>query len=99
MNLFECQELAKTIGYDSTTFDLCFPKGKISCRWLDAYLGLFKKEHSKGFMVANDFKGTIENMWCENIQVKSGSRKGRYTKGRRRAEERGRKPTCLPAAK
>lgn len=42
MNLYQCQEKAKDIGYDSAKFVAIFPSGPIECQWLDAYMGLLK---------------------------------------------------------
>jgi len=36
----QCKEIAKKIGFDSTTFDLCGPKGKLKAKWIDAHFGL-----------------------------------------------------------
>lgn len=45
MNLYQCQEEAKSVGYDRAIFFALFPVGIIKCQWLDAYMGLFKINH------------------------------------------------------
>lgn len=40
MNIYKCQELARMIGYNYTTFTAVFPDGEIECRWVDAFEGL-----------------------------------------------------------
>jgi len=42
MNLYQCQEKAKDIGFDKAKFMAIFPVGAVECQWLDAYMGLFK---------------------------------------------------------
>lgn len=69
MTLLECKELAESYGYSSSTFTLCGNKGRIKCRWLDVYLGLFKEINSEGFMMARDlyFRPDI---WVEDFEYK-----------------------------
>lgn len=62
----QCREIAKRIGFNSTTFDLCGPKGKLPCRWLDAYMGLFQRVGEKSFMRASDIE-FANDVWCENV--------------------------------
>lgn len=42
MNLYQCQEKAKDIGFDKAKFVAMFPAGPIECQWLDAYMGILK---------------------------------------------------------
>jgi len=41
MNLYQCQEKAKDIGFDKARFFAAFPAGLFECKWIDAYMGLF----------------------------------------------------------
>jgi len=70
MNILQCQELAKKIGFDSATFDLCGPKGSVPCQWLDAYMGMFTtiadREH---FMMTSQFQFNSD-VWCINLMPK-----------------------------
>ena len=72
MTLNQCQELAKTLGHDSATFDLCGPKGKKPCKWLDAYLGMFIIDGSEGFTMVSQLQ-FAQDLWCENLQFASPS--------------------------
>lgn len=62
----QCREIAKRLGCDSTTFDLCGPTGRKKAKWLDAYLGLFTVEGGTGFMRASDVE-LLRDLWCENV--------------------------------
>jgi hypothetical protein len=42
MNLYQCQEKAKDVGFDKARFFAMFPAGPVECQWFDAYMGLFK---------------------------------------------------------
>jgi len=66
MSIQQCESLAKKFDYDGATFDLCGPKGKLKCKWLDAYMGIFQIEDSKGFNMTSQFEFN-PNMWCENL--------------------------------
>lgn len=37
LNLYQCAEKAKEIGYDKAQFVAVFPVGPVTCQWLDAY--------------------------------------------------------------
>lgn len=70
MSILQCQQAAKKIGFDSATFDLCGPKGRIACVWLDAYMGAFvSKDKPDNFMLASQFQFN-EDVWCENLMSK-----------------------------
>lgn len=64
----QCQTIAKKIGFDSTTFDLCGPNGKKQCKWLDAYFGFFEEigKEKSGFMTVGQIEFT--DLWCENVR-------------------------------
>lgn len=66
LSILQCQKLAQDIGYDGSTFDLCGPKGKLKCTWLDAYFGLFAIENTDGFVMASDFQYAAD-IHCENL--------------------------------
>lgn len=63
----QCEEIAKKIGFDSTTFDLCGPKGKLKAKWIDAHFGMFEVEGHVGFLMSSQFE-LSPDVWCENIQ-------------------------------
>lgn len=66
MNILQCQEMAKNIGFDSTTFDLCGPKGRKKASWRDAYFGFFEIEGVDGCFAASQFQ-YYPDVWCENV--------------------------------
>jgi len=69
ININQCQELAKRIGFDCTEFDLVGPTGRIKCKWLDSYLGIFEVGKEYGFMMASQIQ-FADDIHCENIRVK-----------------------------
>lgn len=71
MNINQCQGLAKKMGFDGATFDLCGPKGKLPCKWLDAYMGLFIIDGAEGFNTVGQFEFRSD-VWCENLQFGEG---------------------------
>jgi hypothetical protein len=66
MSILQCQEAAKKFGFDSVTFDLCGPKGKVKAKWLDAYMGMFKIEGQDGFIISQQIQFSPDT-WCENL--------------------------------
>lgn len=42
MNIYQCQNKAKDIGFDKAKFLASFPAGVKQCRWVDAYFGFFQ---------------------------------------------------------
>lgn len=66
MNILQCQEAAKELGFDRATFDLCGPKGRVKAKWLDAYFGFFQIDGSEGFIMASQFQ-FAPDVWCENL--------------------------------
>lgn len=79
LSINQCERVAKDLAVDNPgkviAFDLCGPKGKFRCKWLDPYLGLFEKaEESKGFFSVRDFEFHSE-LWCENLELKDESTK------------------------
>lgn len=65
MSLYECERLARDGGYNSATFDLCGANGRLPCKWLDAYMGLFTIDGQDGFAMTRDFPSHL--VWCENL--------------------------------
>ena len=49
MDIVECQAKAKEKGFDTATFTLVGPGGKLKCRWIDAYFGSFIVDGQDGF--------------------------------------------------
>lgn len=66
MNILQCQEAAQDIGFDSATFDLVGPKGRIKAKWRDAYMGIFQLDGSDGFVMVRQFQ-FIPDIYCENL--------------------------------
>jgi hypothetical protein len=67
LSMFQCQNLAKKIGFDSATFNLCGPKGQIPCIWLDAYMGIFAtKDDPDHFMMVSQFQYNSD-VWCTDL--------------------------------
>ena len=65
LTINQCESLAQDLG-EGATFDLCGPKGKKPCKWLDAYMGLFQIEGEEGFMMTSQIQ-FASNLWCENL--------------------------------
>lgn len=65
MSLQECEDLAKNVGFDSSSFDLVGPGGRMKAKWLDAYFGFFTVEGQQGFMRVKDAAGY--GLWAENF--------------------------------
>ena len=56
MTLTACERRAKDDrAYDTATFDLVGPIGRLHCRWLDAYFGAFVEVGKEGFYIVSDF--------------------------------------------
>lgn len=66
MSILQCEELAKKLGFDRVTFDLCGPKGSLSAQWVDAYMGMFRV--GEDLIMASQV-ALASNLWCENIRV------------------------------
>lgn len=71
LSVMQCQEMAKDIGYDSMEFDLCGPLGKIHCKWVDAYFGMFSKVGEEGIMMIDKNMKFNPTIWCENLTPKT----------------------------
>lgn len=54
ISIQQCELLAKKLDHDGATFDLVGPLGRKSCKWLDAYMGLFQIDEMPGFLMTND---------------------------------------------
>ena len=67
MNILQCQELAKEIGFDSATFSLCGVKGEIPCKWLDAHLGMFAMQDDPDHVIMVRQFQFNNNVWCKNV--------------------------------
>ena len=68
MSLYECQEKAKHEGFDTATFDLCGPTGRVQCKWLNAYFGFIQKVGDRDFFMSQDLM-TNPLVWCENFSA------------------------------
>lgn len=66
MNILQCQSLAKKIGFDSATFNLCGPKGTLPCKWHDAHMGMFTTvDNPNSFMMVSQFE--FADVWCTDL--------------------------------
>jgi hypothetical protein len=70
VSILQCQEIAKDVGFDSMTFDLCGPKGSRKAKWQDAYFGFFKLEGEDGLFSASQLQ-FAQDLWCENLMLDS----------------------------
>ncbi len=82
LNILQCQEIAKKMGFNSLKFTLHGPSGSLECRWLDAYMGLFISEEHEGKMFGvKDFQ-FVSDLWCsvpiENIDNSTPAAPGRH---------------------
>jgi hypothetical protein len=75
MNINQCERLAKEVGFDKATFDLCGPKGRVKAKWLDAHMGIFQIEGSEGFVMTRQFEFNPD-VWCENLQFGGEAKPG-----------------------
>lgn len=70
VNILQCQQIAKRLGFDKVEFDLVGPTGTLHCKWRDAYLGMFDVEgYEETFFMAKDF-AFLPDVVCKNILVK-----------------------------
>jgi len=53
MNIYQCQEKAKNLGFDKAKFIAHFPAGPVECQWLGAYFGIFKIDKIDGVLRVN----------------------------------------------
>lgn len=64
----DCMQLAQdSEAFDTATFDLVGPRGRIKAKWLDAYMGLLQVEGDSGFCMARDFDR--HDIHCENFDI------------------------------
>lgn len=72
MNLYQCEERAKEIGFDKARFVALFPCGPVECQWLDAYMGLLKINKDgldDGFVMTRDIDREYPNLFCSDPYV------------------------------
>ena len=72
INIFQCEERAKDIGFDKAKFVAFFPSGAKECQWLDAYMGLFKIDADglrDGFVMVRDIDKMFPNLVCTEPYV------------------------------
>ena len=63
----ECEQLAKDLdAFDSMTFELVGPTGRLKARWSDAYFGLFQIDGQDNLMAASSFQ-YVADVHCENL--------------------------------
>ena len=69
MNLYQCENKAKDIGYDKAKFIALFPKGLVECQWADAYFGIFKIEGMKGHVTTRQIDNEFPDLVCTEPYV------------------------------
>ena len=67
MSINDCARKAEDIGFESATFDLCGPNGKVKAKWLDSYMGLFQIQGTSGYNTVRQFENF--DIWCENLEA------------------------------
>lgn len=72
MNLYQCQEKAKDVGFDKAQFEATFPSGKFTCTWVDAYFGFFTVDcpgMDDGFIRVKEIDEMFPTLECENLRI------------------------------
>ncbi len=72
MNIFQCEEKAKEIGFDKAKFLAIFPCGPVNCKWLDAYMGLIildKDGMRDGFVTTRQLDQEYPNLFCSEPYI------------------------------
>lgn len=72
MNLYQCQEKAKDIGFDKAVFEAKFPSGTFNCTWRDAYFGMFTVDApgmDDGFLMVKQIDKMFPQLECANLHV------------------------------
>ncbi|MER0570977.1 hypothetical protein AAA539_19980 [Pseudomonas aeruginosa] len=72
MNIYECERLARDLGYDRAKFTAIFPAGPFECQWLDAYMGIFKVDAEgmrDGFVMVKEMAEMFPNLECIDLRV------------------------------
>lgn len=65
MNIYQCQQKAKEIGFDKAQFVAIFPAGPKLCKWLDAYFGMIQiPELGDGFVTAESLDEEFPDLLC-----------------------------------
>mgnify|MGYP000524126137 CR=1 FL=1 len=70
MNIYQCQKYAKQNGFDSVKFTTDFPIGTRTCKWLDAYFGMFTIEGitDGAFITVRDVDAQFPRLECEIVE-------------------------------
>lgn len=71
MNIHDCERQAREVGFDSAKFEADFPAGTMTCRWLDAYMGLLTVDIDglrNGFLMVRDVDRMFPNLHCYNLR-------------------------------
>lgn len=72
MNIFQCENKAKDIGFDKAKFVALFPCGPVQCQWLDAYYGFFKADVDglkDGFLTSGQIDAEYPDLYCSEPYV------------------------------
>jgi hypothetical protein len=71
MNLYQCQKWAENNGFDTAEFYADFPLGKMKCKWLDAYFGMFMilEISDKEFMMVSQIDKMFPTLVCTPIET------------------------------
>lgn len=73
MNLYQCQKWAEENDFDSAEFYADFPAGRMKCKWLDAYFGMFNIPNviDDSFLMVSDIDEQYPDLVCEPITSES----------------------------
>lgn len=73
MNLYQCENKAKDIGFDKAKFVMACTDGIFECQWLDAYFGLFKIKGLDGFVTTKQIDEMYPDAVCSDPYVDDSS--------------------------
>lgn len=72
MNLYQCQNKAKEVGFDRAKFLAVFPSGPVMCQWIDAYFGFFKIDKDglrDGFVTVQMIDKQFPDLQCSDPYI------------------------------
>ena len=62
MNIYQCEEKAKEIGFNKAKFLAFFPARIAQCHWVDAYFGFFTIDDIDGMVRAKDIDAEFPDL-------------------------------------
>ena len=72
MNLYQCQEKAKDVGFDTARFIALFPSGPVECQWIDAYMGVLKLDidgFRNNFVMTRQLDDNFPSLECSDFRA------------------------------